>query len=235
MDVGLNANTPSYDISVWNENGSWKNWALGRAPEYLANQAHRLTSLLKGAAPILKTTADSRGWGKNGYSVKEGYSMILSNTREQQNSAKWKNVWSHDSLPKVKFFIWTLVHGKILTGENLVKRGFHDPFNCPLLPKQSRQYPSFILELPLLANCLESSLWRSIQKDKMALNSKSQLGKLGQVLSEILQGKASHEAHLEGGAQVCLLADMASKKQKKNQWVVSPPQTVATMAKLLLS
>ena len=58
--------------------------------------------------------------------------MLLSTMTEHQNSSKWKNVWSHDSLPKVNFFIWTLVPEKILTGENLMKRGFHDPFKCPL-------------------------------------------------------------------------------------------------------
>jgi hypothetical protein len=67
-----------------------------------------------------------------GYSVKEGYNKFLDTMREHQNSAKWKNVWNHDSLPKINFFTWTLVHKKILTRENLMKRGFHGPFSCPL-------------------------------------------------------------------------------------------------------
>ena len=33
---------------------------------------------------------------------------------------------------KLTFFCWTLVHGKILTGENLEKRGIEGPFICPL-------------------------------------------------------------------------------------------------------
>ena len=46
--------------------------------------------------------------------------------------AKWKNVRSQNTLPKINIFIWSLAHGKILMGENLQKRGFHDPFTCAL-------------------------------------------------------------------------------------------------------
>jgi hypothetical protein len=162
-----------YDISAWNENGSWKEWNLGGVPDHLNNQAQILFSSLKGEAPILRVTPDSRGWGTNGYSVKDGYNTLLSTLRVYQNSTKWKNIWSQDSLPKINFFIWSLSHGKILTGENLMKRGFHGPFIYPLVPKQSRQHSSPLLELPFFANSLECGLWRSVQKNKMALCSKS--------------------------------------------------------------
>jgi hypothetical protein len=121
-----------FDISTWNENGSWKEWSLGGVPAHMSSQAQALISTLKGATPILRDIPDSRGWGTNGYSVKEGYNTLLSSLRVFQNSTKWKNVWSQDSLPKINIFIWSLAHGKILTGENLMKRGFHGPFNCPL-------------------------------------------------------------------------------------------------------
>jgi hypothetical protein len=120
-----------FDISTWNENGSWKEWSLGGVPAHMSRQAQALISTLKGATPILSDIPDSRGWGTNGYSVKEGYNTLLSSLRVIQNSAKWKNVWSQDSLPKINIFIWSLAHGKILTGENLMKRGFHGPFNYP--------------------------------------------------------------------------------------------------------
>ena len=35
-------------------------------------------------------------------------------------------------LPKIDILCWTLVHGKILTSENLEKRGIEGPFRCPL-------------------------------------------------------------------------------------------------------
>jgi hypothetical protein len=59
-----------FDISIWNENGSWKEWSLGDIPAHMYNQAQVLISLLKGEAPILRDILDSHGWGTNGYSVK---------------------------------------------------------------------------------------------------------------------------------------------------------------------
>ena len=42
----------------------------------------------------------------------------------------WKSVWSSHYLPKVNFFSWLLLHNKVLTGDNLLKRGFNGPFWC---------------------------------------------------------------------------------------------------------
>ena len=36
------------------------------------------------------------------------------------------------TFPKIDLFTWTLLHGKILTGDNLEKRGFMGPFHFPL-------------------------------------------------------------------------------------------------------
>jgi hypothetical protein len=42
-------------------------------------------STLKGATSILRDIPDRRGWGKNGYLVKEGYNTLLSSLRVLQN------------------------------------------------------------------------------------------------------------------------------------------------------
>jgi len=96
------------------------------------NQAQVLISLLKVEATILRDILDSRGRGTYGYLVKELYNTLLSSLRVLHPSTKWKNIWIQDSLPKINIFIWSLAQGKILTGENLMKRGFHCPFICPL-------------------------------------------------------------------------------------------------------
>jgi len=41
-----------FDISAWNDNGSWKDWNLGNVPQHLEEQDQGLITLLKGAAPI---------------------------------------------------------------------------------------------------------------------------------------------------------------------------------------
>ena len=44
----------------------------------------------------------------------------------------WKLVWHPDSIPKVNTFIWLLLHNKLLTAENLRKRGILGPSRCAL-------------------------------------------------------------------------------------------------------
>jgi hypothetical protein len=58
----------------------------------------------------------------------------------------WKNIWSNDGLPKVNTFCWTLAHGKILTGENLAKRGIKGPFHCTLCKKSEETSQHLFLE-----------------------------------------------------------------------------------------
>ena len=44
----------------------------------------------------------------------------------------WKKVWHLDSIPKVNSFTWILLHNKLLTAENLRKRGIMGPSRCAL-------------------------------------------------------------------------------------------------------
>jgi len=101
--LGLRKRT-LYDISSWNDNGSWRDWNLGDVPQQLKEQDEFLIRFLKGEAPIQKTRPDNRGWGNKGYSVTQGYNQLLNSMDGHQSSAKWKNVWNRDSLPKINFF-----------------------------------------------------------------------------------------------------------------------------------
>jgi hypothetical protein len=66
-----------FDISDWNDDGSWKKWKLGEVPRHLQIQSLSLINDLKWVAPIHRITQNNRGWGPNGYSVKEGYQALL--------------------------------------------------------------------------------------------------------------------------------------------------------------
>ena len=44
----------------------------------------------------------------------------------------WKQVWLSNSIPKVNNFIWLLLHNKLLTAENLRKRGILGPSRCAM-------------------------------------------------------------------------------------------------------
>ena len=44
----------------------------------------------------------------------------------------WRNRWYTNDLPKVNTLCWMLVQGKILTAENLAKKGIQGPSQCVL-------------------------------------------------------------------------------------------------------
>jgi hypothetical protein len=150
-----------YDILEWNEDGSWKGWKLEipspPPPPHLQPQVHILFKYLKGASPLHQNSQYSRGWGAVGYTIKEGYKELLANKRNQTQTTWWKNVWNSDVLPKINLFCWTLMHGKILTGEILMKRGFHDPFLCALCQRNYESIQHLFWECPF-----SKKIWATI-------------------------------------------------------------------------
>lgn len=86
------------------------------------------------------------GWGSQDYSIKKGYDSLLAQSSLPPHSTCWKCIWSSDGLLKVNILCWTLAHGKILTGENLAKRGFLGPFRCSLYKKYSESINHLFLE-----------------------------------------------------------------------------------------
>ena len=110
-----------YDLSTWDRKGNWTGWKLLHPPDHLRHADDLLLPLLNGMAPISKKSRDSIGWGSNGnYTVKEGYKQLQTNTVIASTNI-WKKVWNPDCIPKVNFFIWLLMHNKLLTIDNLIK------------------------------------------------------------------------------------------------------------------
>ena len=87
---------------------------------------------LAGKAPLFKNAIDRRGWGPGNFTSLEGYRRYATKINVPANPKIWNQLWSTRTLPKIDLFIWTLLHERILTGENLIKKGFAGPFRCPL-------------------------------------------------------------------------------------------------------
>jgi hypothetical protein len=119
---------------------------VGNLPENLTPLLPVLFNNLVGCAPLNRFTADSRSWGGKPFSVKEGYSHLLSNLPGFPTSKIWKEIWSGPSLPKVNALCWLLAHGKILTAENLLKWGIQGPSRCPLCLEASETINHLFLE-----------------------------------------------------------------------------------------
>ena len=128
------------DIILWDSNGNWDAWSLPIFPERdLSSFNAQLKSLLdnlSGMAPIHLSCKDSCGWGSSrSYFAPSGFLLLQSSTQissltssSSLNAAFWKMVWNLPSIPKLNFFTWTLMHQKLLTGENLLKIGFLGPY-----------------------------------------------------------------------------------------------------------
>ena len=120
-----------FDLSLWDSNGHWLGWKNISPPHLMSDAAEILFSSLNGFSPSCLSIKDQLGWGRTGqYTVKEGYKII---SKDQTMVEKvWKLVWHPDSIPKVNTFIWLLLHNKLLTAENLRKRGILGPSCCAL-------------------------------------------------------------------------------------------------------
>jgi hypothetical protein len=164
-----------------------------------------------------------------------------------QTSTKWKNIWSQDALPKINIFIWSLAHGKILTGENLMKRGFHGPFICPLCQNSQDTIQHLFWDCPFsttvwnvaYGDLTHQIRWPSYLKPCLGNWEKYYQGtfrgkpifkRLWRSLpkyicwqiwlarnKQIFQGKSSHPQSVVGKAKM-LLSEVMSIKSLKGRW-----------------
>jgi exonuclease III len=122
-----------YDLSKWDHRGDWAGWDFHGVPPRLSQQQSILVDLLEDVAPVNRTTKDRWGWGQTGvYTSAAGYRALQASRNISHTPAFWKRVWDQLSIPKVNFFFWTLMHNKILTGDNMEKRNIVGPHRCAL-------------------------------------------------------------------------------------------------------
>jgi hypothetical protein len=137
------------NISSWNmETMDWIGWNLTKIPNNLQEAASQLQNMLKGCAPINITSKDQRRWGNENYTVRQGYAQIISQMTCLPKDKIWKYIWSNYSPPKVNSFCWILAQGKLLTGENLLKRNMYGPYRCEICGKATKNSHLIFLLCP---------------------------------------------------------------------------------------
>jgi len=142
-----------YDISSWDQN-RWLGWKHLPIPNNLRDLWADLKISLSGSAPLNSLSEDKYVWDPNdgNYTVKEGY-KILQNASATNNWPLHKAAWNPECLPKVKFFNWTLLKSKILTAENLRKKGILGPSICCLCRAAEESSNHLFLECSFARNC----------------------------------------------------------------------------------
>ena len=122
------------------EQQQWRIWNPTPPPsdELLKNLLNNLNAILR-----QRTIREMQGpnilrWGKltgGSFNLKEACSY-LENGDDQEKVAWYDNVWAGNLWPKIKTFLWLLQNRKVLTWENLTKRGFIGPSHCPMCEQQ---------------------------------------------------------------------------------------------------
>lgn len=119
--------TSLFDISIWDHN-SWHDWKGLPLPNDLRDLWTDLETSLSGSAPTNKVADHRYIWDPSGgnITIKEGYKLLQANTTTGKRNI-YVAVWNSECFPKIKFFNWTFLKGKILTAENIRKKGILGP------------------------------------------------------------------------------------------------------------
>ena len=106
---------------------------------------YRDDSPLKAKADALMTMLDQRKilvleghdqlrWGNNNagtFNLKEEKHILLELDSTEPDRV-WQNIWRHQGWMKIKLFMWLVHHRKILTWDNIRKRGVLGTSRCQL-------------------------------------------------------------------------------------------------------
>jgi len=152
-----------WDLSNWETEmpNRWAGWNMPDCPPKINAELKILTNHLAGLAPVAKFKKDRGGWGRytGNYSAAEGYQRYAASYNVPANPRVWKNLWNCSTLPKIDMFSWSLTHERILTGENLQKRGITGPFRCPLCIEAAENISHLFLKCPYTI-----SVWEDVLK-----------------------------------------------------------------------
>jgi len=108
-------------------------WNFPPIPSDIKESFDILQAHLHSIASIIKNDIDSFRWDPTGsnYTIQAGHQYLCNKEYPAPAWTHWKTVWKSEAIPKIKFFIWTLLKGKVLTTYNLQKRGIAGPSRCP--------------------------------------------------------------------------------------------------------
>jgi hypothetical protein len=82
------------------------------------------------------------------FTVKEAY-FLHENFHTQPKEHIWNIIWKSKLWPKISTFLWLMVQNRILTWDNLRKRGFIGPSICHLCQQQEETMEHIFNQCPL--------------------------------------------------------------------------------------
>eukprot|EP00253_Pinus_taeda_P025039 PITA_25039 len=129
---GLNKVKDFWDLAQTSE--KWRSWSkLDHGDDSpLKIKVEALGSLLKQRMILATEGQDQLRWGNNNkgnFNLKEAKSILLGLDQRQL-------LWKHQGWMKIKLFMWLVQHKKILTWDNIRKRGVLQPSICQLCEEE---------------------------------------------------------------------------------------------------
>lgn len=155
-----------YVRDYWREEERNDIWRLWKRPEESDENISRVsrqayTKEIDSRKIKIRTGNDILRWGKTirgTYTVKEAYYKLVEGEREE-GTVEWNRIWEGKWRPKVTLFAWLVCRGRILTWDNIQKRGKYGPSRCNLCRKENETQEH------LLNKCsYAQSLWEEIRR-----------------------------------------------------------------------
>ena len=144
---------------------------LGYSDEnHLKTKAEALTQELEHRRILVSSSTDQLIWGKNtegNFNLKEAKCMSLDLDSTKPDWV-WKKLWKNQGWMKTKLFMWLVHDKKILTQENIEKRGVSSPSRCQLCESQEETM-EHLLNLCIFTSLLWdgiASIFRQIDRER---------------------------------------------------------------------
>ena len=122
---------------------------------------------------LVSSFSDQLIWGRNtegNFNLKEAKRMALGFDYQNPDQV-WKNLWQNPHWMKIKLFMWLIQQKKIITWENILKKGFVGPSKCYLCGTQEEMMEHLLNLCPFTSNLCDwvASVFRKTNRDKLSI------------------------------------------------------------------
>jgi len=146
-------------------NGKWRKWKNieCRNDGMLNTKVEALGKMLEQRMILVSEGQEQLRWGNNTkgiFNIKEAKSVLLE-LDSQAPKRNWLNIWRHKGWVKIKLFMWLVLQSKILTWDNIRKRGILDlPYASSMKPKRKlwNIFSTAVISLPDYGRLLPTSI-----------------------------------------------------------------------------
>lgn len=124
---------------------------LPAIPRNLKESIDSIQIHLHNIAPITENGIDGFWWDPtdSSYLIHVGHHFLCSKDYLAPPWMYWKTIWKSEAIPKVKFFIWTLLKGKILTSKICKIKVLVGPLDAQIIKGKKKLSNIYSFHAPL--------------------------------------------------------------------------------------